>query len=366
MPTTKRRFDPSVIQQLLDAPYRFQFFQAVRLIEMWLKRNGVADGQALTGHIRFANRVSLGYPASELEALGATPEQVDRSVEGLQQAIKEGLLAHIHITPTFMGFLGGNGALPSHYTERIAAYQLAERDKDEREGPRAFLDTFSNRALALFYQAWCKYRVELQYEAGNKDRFLPLLLSLAGVGHGSLHDRLFQGDAGVQDASLGYFAAALRQRPASAALLQRVLTDYFMVPLTVEQFVGCWYKVPLAHQTKLGSTNATLGTAAMVGERVWQRDLRVRLRFGPLARSDFELFLPGAKAAKALAKMLTMFTGVCLGYEVQVVLRAQDVAGASLGSGRGGGRLGWDMFLATQPEANDRGDVCYEVHTLSE
>ncbi|NMM26944.1 MAG: type VI secretion system baseplate subunit TssG [Glaciimonas sp.] len=361
MPTTKRRFEPSVIQRLFDAPYRFQFFQAVRMIELWLKRNGVPHERALTDYLRFTNRISLGFPASEIEALNTYPQTIDKTEQGLLKALQRGDLKYISLTPTFMGFLGGNGALPSHYSERIAAHQAYERD----EGPRAFLDTFSNRSLALFYEAWRKYRLELHYEASGKDRFLPLLLSLSGLGHGSLRGRLSKNGDGVLDESIGYFAAALRQHPVSAAYMQRVLSEYFAVPMSIEQFVGCWYDVPREHQTMLGSNNATLGTAAMVGERVWQRDLRVRLRIGPLWREDFEQFLPGAKAANALKKMLTMFTSVCLEYEVQLVLRSSEVEGASLATERDGGRLGWDTFLTTKPEVNDRTDVCYQIHALS-
>ena len=148
--------------------------------------------------------------------------------------------------------------------------------------------------------------------------------------------------------------------------MQRVLSDYFGVPLKIEQFVGCWYDVPREHQTMLGSTNAILGVAAMVGERVWQRDLRVRLRIGPLKKAQFEQFLPGAKAASALEKMLTMFTSVCLEYEVQLVLCAAEVQGANLEAERTGGRLGWDAFLMTTPEREDRTDVRYNIHALAQ
>nr|WP_315189137.1 type VI secretion system baseplate subunit TssG [uncultured Albidiferax sp.] len=373
MPSTKRRFEPSVIQRLLDTPFRFQFFQAVRLIELWLKRQGVGEDLALADHLRFTNRISLGFPASEIEALRIDPPGIERTEVALADAFRNGELLHLRLTPSFMGFLGSNGTLPSHYTERIAAHQFLEKD----EGPRAFLDTFSQRALALFYGAWRKYRLELQYDHSatgtDKDHFLPLLLSLAGLGHKSLHNRLHAqgaGDAGgpasdgVLDASLGHFAVALRQRPVSAALMQRVLADHFAVPLAIEQFVGCWYDVPPLHQTRLGSTNAVLGKAAMVGKRVWQRDLRVRLRIGPLVRKDFLLFLPGAGAACALKKVLTMFTGVCLEYEVQLILLASEVVGASLHSQRVGGRLGADLFLTTRPEMHDRSDVSYHIHTL--
>jgi len=121
--------------------------------------------------------------------------------------------------------------------------------------------------------------------------------------------------------------------------------------------------VPAAQQTMLGMTNAVLGGGAMAGERVWQRDLRLRLVIGPLDREGYESFLPGAKAARALESMLTMFTGVSLEYEVQLVLRAAEVKGARLDTVAGGARLGWDSFLVTEAQQHDRSDVRYEIHT---
>ncbi|NUU01334.1 type VI secretion system baseplate subunit TssG [Herbaspirillum robiniae] len=362
MQATQRRFEPSVIERLFAAPHRFQFFQAVRMIELWFRRNGVPHERAVSDFLRFANRTALGFPASEIERIEAFPaDQADQAdgatVAGMERALSSGRMKYVCLTPTFMGFLGGSGALPAHYTERIARHQLEQRD----DGPRAFLDAFSTRSLALFYQAWSKYRLAFQYEAGRRDKFLPLLLSLSGLGFRSLRERLQEVDGrGVRDESLGHFAGALRHRPASAFYMQRVLGEYFSVPLQIEQFVGSWYNVPPEHQTMLGSTNSALGTA-MAGARVWQRDLRMRLRIGPLPMRDFEQFLPGAKASQALSRMLGMFSGSALEYEIQLVLRAEDVRGLGLAADRDGGRLGWDSFISTAPETRDRADICYEI-----
>lgn len=358
MPAPKRRFEPGVIERLFAQPYRFQFFQAVRMLELWLKRNGVPHEGAVSGFLRFQNSVSLNFPASQLEAMQPEPRDVPRDADTLSDALRKGELQYVRITPAFMGLLGMAGTLPSHYTERIATHQLYDKD----EGPRAFLDTFSNRSLALFYEAWRKYRLELKYQIEGRDRFLPLLLSLAGLGQDSLRHRL--AGEGVLDESVGYFAAAMRHRPASAASIGQVLGEYFRQQVQVTQFVGRWYDVPDGQQTTLGAGNAVLGSTAMVGARFWQRDLRMRLTIGPLGHADFTAFLPGGPAARALEQMLAMQTGLCLEYEIELVLRAADVQGITLAPERTGGRLGWDTFLLAGGAAMDRADVRYDIHAL--
>lgn len=359
MPAPKRRFEPAVIERLFAEPYRFQYFQAVRTIELWLRKRGRAEEGALANFLRFQNSTSLSFPASEIEALQPEPRAVAPDRAALADALRSQELKYVRLTPTFMGLLGSSGALPAHYTERIAAHVLYERD----EGPRAFLDTFSNRTLALFYEAWRKYRLELKYHGvTRKDGFLPLLLSLAGMGHESLRRRLSDHGEGVLDESIAYFATAMRQRPASSVQIARVLSEYFGQPVRAEQFVGRWYDVPAQQQTALGMGNATLGAGALAGTRVWQRDLRLRLVVGPLDLAAYESFLPGGRAARALKSMLTMFTGLSLEYEVQLVLRAQDVRGVALGNAGSGGRLGWDGFMVEGPQHQDRADVRYEIH----
>jgi type VI secretion system protein ImpH len=191
---------------------------------------------------------------------------------------------------------------------------------------------------------------------------LPLLLSLAGLGNAALRQRLARPDNGaVLDESLGYFAASIRQRPASAVQVARVLTEYFGQPIEVQQFVGAWYAVPPAQQSTLGCESATLGTRAIAGERVWQRDLRLRLVAGPLDHAGFTAFLPGGLAAHALASLLAMFTGLCLEYEVELVLRAADVRPVTMREGSNLGRLGWDTYLVHGPQQQDRNDVHYDI-----
>lgn len=358
MRATKRRFEPPVIERLFREPYRFEYFQAVRVLELWLKRNGMPQRSMVANFLRFQNSTSLRFPASQLEAIQTEPREIERDAASLGTALASATLKYVRLTPAFMGLLGGNGVLPAHYTERIAAHLFNEKD----EGARAFLDTFSNRSLALFYEAWRKYRLPFKYQLDGQDSFLPLLLSLAGLGNAALRRRLSRDEDGaVLDESLGYFAATIRHRPTSAVQLARVLSEYFGHPVEAEQFVGRWYEVPAEQQTVLGGEIGVLGKDAIAGGRVWQRDLRLRLVVGPLDHAGFTAFLPGGRAARALKSLLAMFTGVSLEYEVELVLRAAEVRPVTIAGHGALGRLGWDAYLVEGPQEQDRRDVRYDL-----
>lgn len=333
-----------MIERLLAEPQRFEFFQAVRLLLLWLEERGVAPQQALDGHLRFANSLSLRFPASELEALALVHDRPAHPAIARPQ---------FRITPSFMGLLGAHGTLPAHYTERIQAWIAAEHD----EAPRAFLDMLSNRMLALFYGAWKKYRVE-HLAAGPRDRYLPLLLALAGFAPGGQAPR-----EGVDDTVLALYAGMLRQRPASGAVLARMLTEVLRVPVALQEFVGHWDRLDPAERTALGGVNAVLGQAALLGARSWRPDLRVRVRIGPLDRAQFERFLPHGSGAAALRTLLGLFAAPTLSYEVVLVLRRTELHALRLDARSR--RLGLDSYLVTAPAGADRDDMRYELRPLA-
>ena len=362
MPTSQRPQPLGVIDRLLDEPHRFGFFQAVRLLERWfVQQEGLQPGEVLSQRLQFRNSLSMAFPASEIaefKAIAALRNADDDSTTNARQS-KD--IARVELTPAFMGLLGVGGTLPAFYTELFAQRELYQKDS----AARAFMDIFLHRAVVLFYQAWRKHRLAIQFEADRKNHFLPMLLAVAGVGHASLRDRLHARDGGVSDDTLAYFSGTLQQRPVSAQVLQRVLAQHFGIPVKLDQFVGRWFSLPQDNQTRLGGLNTQLGTGAVVGERIWQRDLRMRLTLGPMARDKFSHFLPGGPGALALRELLTMMTGVTLEYEVRLALRAQDVRGVCLGGGDGGARLGWDGFLATRAANEDRADAGYDIHAIA-
>jgi len=360
-----------VIERLLAEPQRFEFFQAVRLLLLWLEERGVPPQQALDGHLRFANSLSLRFPASQVEALALVHDKPAHPAIARPQ---------FRLTPSFMGLLGAHGTLPAHYTERIQAWIASEQD----EAPRAFLDLLSNRMLALFYGAWKKYRVE-HMVAGPSDRFLPLLLALAGFPSGALAGGLPGSLAGAAagrspdgpacaaagaaaQASIGnevlaLYAGVLRQRPASAAVLGQVLSDLLRVPVALQEWIGHWDRLDSGERTALGGTNAVLGEAALLGARCWRPDLRVRVRIGPVDSAQFERFLPHGSGAATLASLLGLFAAPTLSYEVVLVLRRTELRALRLGERSR--RLGLDSYVVTAPATADRDDMRYELRPLA-
>jgi len=361
MRTPQRQLDPGLAQQLLTSPQRFGFFQALRVLERLFVRQGVPAGEVVARMVRFRNSKALGFAPGEIEELSAFSADgtlLDRGA-AVEHAVTMEALGKVHLTPAFMGLLGTHGSLPLHYTETLNERETYGRDS----AARAFLDIFSNRAVALHYAAWKRYRLGFQYELDREERFLPLVLALSGLGMPSLRGRLHAGEGALFDQAIAHYAGVIRQKPVSAAGLQRVLAGYFRVPLQVEQFVGAWYTVPQEQRTRLGVGHAVLGSTALAGERVWQRDLRMRLWIRPLGQPEFEGFLPGGQAAAALAKWLSLLTGSSLEYEVRLVLRAEHVRGVAL-TIAGAARLGFDSYLCSRPARVDRSDTRYGINTL--
>lgn len=333
-----RLSDASVMQQLLSEPYRFRFDQAVRLLMRWLRTNGKPAERALSRILRFQNSLALTFPASEIEAVSTEPAEPDAM--RLLHALSTDNELRIALTPAFFGLLGAQGALPLHRTERIAAAQRWDGDASGR----AFIDLFSQRMTTLFFLAVGKYRLEQAFDTEGRDIRLPLLRALAGVRDSA------DGTGRIAAETPAYYAGLLRTRPVSAATAASLMADYFGVPVTIEPFVGGWDPVPDQLRSRTGSrahgAGARLGHGAMLGSRLWRHDLRARVHIGPLAREQFERFLPGSTAAAQLHEMLALLGLPGLKFEVRlhlapsasrrVVLTRRPEAVA---------RLGWDATV---------------------
>jgi len=339
MHTEKRQHAAVMIEHLRAAPYRYRFAQLLNILVRMLRQQGIPYARAFSQVLRFHNSLSLAFPASE--------------IEGMQVEVADGGgMPHIHITPAFIGLLGASGTLPLHDTERAAA--KASLGGDESWKP--FIDLFSNRAVGLFYEAWGKYRVEHGLDTRGQDDLLPLLSALGGLRPASFGPA--RPYASIPAEVAGYYAGLLRTRPIAASNVERVLSEYFGVPVRVEEFVGAWDPIPEKIRSTLGVTKPTLGFGAALGARAWRNDLRVRLHIGPLDDEMAKAFLPYGRSHAALKEMVSLFAVPSVRYEVRLLLDTPCLKPLTLATkAPDRKRLGLNSFLTVSAGKASRPDI---------
>lgn len=311
MQTALRKRHASLVQRLLEEPQRFELVQTARVLALWFRQSGLAPRT-----VRYRNSISMNFPASQVEAL---------------QADATGL-GEIVITPAYMGLLGAHGTMPYRFTEDIAEQVTCAK----YEGGRAFFDVLLNRMMVHHYRAWEKYRVRCRLDATSIDVLLPMQLALAGS---------FKSD---REEFAAHYAALLRERPVSARTIGSVLSEYFRVPVALEQFSGRWDALGENEIAMLGKQSTTLGQGFTLGARCWERHSSIRIQVGPLSRAEFERFLPGEAASGVLADILSLFSTPAIEFDMNLILRTEDLCSVTLGASVGT-LLGMGAVLMTRP-----------------
>jgi type VI secretion system protein ImpH len=320
-------------------PYLFEFFQAIRLMARMQPERHVIGGFHNPAHevARIAANPHLAFPASQIQSL----EPRDSAPP----------LMHVN----FMGLHGPLGVLPRAYCE-LVNQRLRERDHTLAD----FLDLFNHRMVSLFYQAWEKYRFEIAYERGARDRFSHYILALLGLATPGLQNR-----QEVADDSLVFYGGLLSMHSRSATGLRQVLWDYFNVPVEIEQFVGAWYPVEPESQCALGETGGyseQLGFGAVVGDEIWDQQSRVRIQLGPLTLEQYRDFLPGRPGYHKLQAFTRFYAGGEYDMEVQLILRREDVPACELQSPDGDGpQLGWTSWVKSEQFTRDAGETILDL-----
>ncbi|MEO7672832.1 MAG: type VI secretion system baseplate subunit TssG [Pyrinomonadaceae bacterium] len=327
-------------QELNDAPYRFEFFQAVRLLEKIFPEKRPVGREAMPSEeiVRFRSRISLDFPASEIHEFR---ESVDEKT-GEQK---------MEMLVNFMGMVGVSGVLPTHYTDLVL-----DRIRHRDTAMWSFLDIFTHRSVSLFYRAWCKYRFPIGYERGSDD-FTGYLFDIGGLGTKGMRGRM-----SLADESLLPYIGLIAQKPHSCNALENVLSDYFGVPAKVKQFFGQWIALDRADYTELGKRNSLLGESAIAGKQIWEQQSKFRIRLGPLTFKQFQAFLPNGSAYEPVKSILRFMTGLEFDFDVQLLLRSKQVPGAILTT-RAQRRpmLGWTTFLKTKPFKADDEQVVLQM-----
>ncbi|WZP00785.1 type VI secretion system baseplate subunit TssG [Isosphaeraceae bacterium EP7] len=344
------------LAEILGAePHRFDFFQAVRLLGLLRPGRAAVGRSARPGReiVRFAARLGLAFPPSSIHTLngldvGAGAPRADDPPPVM--------------TVAFLGLTGPSGAMPHAYTELVQ-----ERRRAGDAGLAAFLDLFNHRLISLFYRAWEKHRPLVADEQArlravahgrpDDDGLNRHLMALIGLGLPALRDRQGLPDS-VPLAYANLFAR--RQRP--AVMLSAMLLDYADYPVEVIQFQGSWLALDPADRSRMGRAGGfnRLGVDLVVGGRVRDVQGRFRLRIGPLDLGQYRALLPGGPSLRPLAELTRLYVGGELSFDVQLVLKADQVPPCRLGATPGAGaRLGRDAWLVSRPREADADEAVF-------
>lgn len=357
-----RRTSAVVAELLFKEPHRFDFFQAVRLLE-WIFRerypttNAAAPqapvgGDALPDQecVRFRVDNSFNFPASVITHL-SQPEAAE----------SKGLPCPPQMKVSFMGLTGPGGVLPEHYTELLLQRIRYHKDHALKD----FFDVFNHRSISLFYRAWEKYRAPFlwersqRYPSNRPDPFTNSLRCLVGLGTPGLSERLQI----PQDVPL-YYAGYFAHRPRSAIALEMLLSDFLNLPVLIKQFQGRWLYLDRTEQTRLPGAACPagqylqLGFDAVLGERVWDVRSCFYICMEGLTYPQFVRLMPEGDDYPELCRLTRLYVGVQFTFAVQPVLTEDQLPGCRLGKGTDyRPRLGWNTWLSNSRAPAERNET---------
>jgi type VI secretion system protein ImpH len=323
---------------LAEAPYRHDFYQTLRRLEC------VFANKPRWGHarrpvdeaIRFGQQPELSFAPAPLSAF---------------ETGHEGRPSRLYVR--LFGLFGPNGPLPLHLTEYA-------RDRLYRAGDPTlsrFLDLFHHRFVTLFYRAWAQAQPHVSLDRPKEDRFAAYVASFIGLAPSALRDR-----DRLPDVAKFFHVGALIRQTRNAEGLRAILLHFFRVPVQLEEFVGQWMALDERERTRLGGEGATLGSAAVAGSHVWDRQSKFRIRLGPLTLRQYEAFLPGGTLVQKLVDWVRLYLGFELAWDVRLILRKGEVPPLVLGKQ---GRLGWTTWQGQRHSDTDADDLCFDAEAFA-
>lgn len=312
-------------QRVQEKPYAFDLFQLLRQVECaypHLPRLGEAS-RPEDEPIRFAQDVSLSFAPAAVSHV---------EMQGESEPVR--------VVQRVLGYLGPNGPLPIHLTEYVRERSLHNADPTLQ----AFLDMLLHRYGLLFYRAWANAQPVVMLDRPGGAQVSRWLHALQGSGSPQAR----RSSALSEEARL-FFTGRLSRQVRDADGLQAWVGAYFGVPVKVQQFQGHWMTLDRQECLRLCRYGQPgLGRGAVLGQRVWDVQHKFRMVLGPLTLAQYRNFLPGAQGLAALKAMVRQYVGLEFAWDVQLVVRRDEVPAWSLGTA-GAGVLGQLTWLNQQP-----------------
>ncbi len=307
-------------QALLAQPvYRYQFFQALRLLESALAGAPIGErGPYQKERLRLRPSTSLGFPTAEVvEVTGY------EAADGTPGAL---------VTTNLPGLYGSGSPLPRSY-----AHQILLEDEDQPQ-TRQFLDLIHHRLLSIWYRTWKHCRYEQSYQPDGGDLLSRALLDLLGISPETPQDEL-----GIEPVRLLRYLSLLLPRTRPVEGLQVLLTEELALPIVIEQAPERELVLPPEQWFRMASRpqdgGGCLGRDVVIGSRRIDRQSLIRLHIGPVSYSTLLQLLPAGCLLNRLIALCRFYLRQPLDLSLHISVPASEVVRTRLGAG--GGRLGW-------------------------
>lgn len=332
MVSEKRQSNNSLKDRLLKEYYSFSFFKAVDLLES-LFPDKKPLGQTLAPReeaVRFSSKTGLSFPPSDISKIEHGDEEKPVNME-----------------VTFMGLVGPSGVLPHWYNE-----QVMERIRQKDYGLRAFYDIFNHRLISLFYLAWKKYRLPVNYLPGANDRISSYFLSLIGLGTPRLVEEI-----GLPEKSLVYLYSGLLSRTVTSSVTIEATMEYFTgTSVQVQQFIERIIPISPEDQTQVGRANGKLGIDTVCGSYIWENQTKFCVNLGPMGYNDFLRFLPAGEMLRPAFSLVRYMVGIEFEFDISLILKREEIPSCILGKEAPASPwLGWSTWIKS-PGAIQRED----------
>jgi len=160
----------------------------------------------------------------------------------------------------------------------------------------------------------------------------------------------------MPDMAKRHFTGIVSSGTKNAEGLVAILSGFFHAPVKMQEFVGSWLDLETDDQWQLGAAGG-LGQTTSIGTRVWSRAAKFRLTVGPVSLEDYERLLPGGASMNKMAAVVRNYVGDALDWDVNIILKREDVPSAILG---GDTRLGQTSWIGTRLGDGDADDLFLE------
>ena len=319
MASHSRNKNPPIEEILVEQADQFEFHAFIKILEE-LNPHAPSVGvgeNPLKEVVYFKTHVGFDFPPTDIRSFqlsdGESPPQ---------------------LTVDFFGIAGHPGPLPTPYTQI-----LMDNDRRGDTAFHFFLDIFNHRLISILQRIRKKYWIGLATDVPENTLLGRCMASLLGLGFASLGERM-----SIPDRSLFPYIGLLWGVPRSLGGLQKILSSFFRLPVSIEACQGKWVPVPLSQRSVLGKSGRfnVLGKDAILGARFWDQKGFITLHLGPLTLPQYMNFLKPGKSYDALCDLVVYYMGKASDFRINLILDRQEIPKTALGAGAA---LSWTSWL---------------------